>query len=59
MRALARDADRRAAVGAAALEQVRSRWSWDATVAAYEELFAGLVAARQGARTAPGAESAR
>ncbi len=59
MRALAGDADRRAAVGAAALEQVRSRWSWDATVAAYEELFAGLVAARQGARTAPGAESAR
>ena len=43
VRRVATDAELRSRIGAAALEQVRSRWSWDATVEAYEELFERLL----------------
>ncbi|MCO4772030.1 MAG: glycosyltransferase family 4 protein [Deltaproteobacteria bacterium] len=43
MQSMASDAARRQAVGAAALEWVHSRWSWEATVAQYEALFLSLI----------------
>lgn len=45
MRSMGTDAERRRRVGQAATDWANTRWSWDATVAAYEALFEELVRA--------------